>query len=834
MKFVKAFLSLVLAIGLVYILNRSWGQVPALGSFLSPFTGFWQNGEKPVTANEETVLKLDSLRDEVTIRFDDTGVPHIFAKNDFDLFYAQGYITAKDRLWQMDLQIRAASGRLSEVLGPATLELDQKSRRLGMGYGAEANLKIAMSDPRSREALLGYTAGVNAYLNQLSPKDFPVEYKLLGYKPEPWKPINTMYMLEQMTLTLAGRSNDLNMSNILKKYGKEVIDELFPDYPMLRESPIIPVGTKWDFQKLPLPEENLPVKIKDSTRSDLTWSDATRSKLNRTVHYNGKAGRLPEREPKIEGIGSNNWAISAEKSITGYPILANDPHLELTLPSIWYQVQLHSTDMNVYGVSLPGIPSVIIGFNQNVAWGVTNVDADVYDLYKIKFKDSTRAFYWHDNQWKATRKREELIYIKGRKDPVREEVIYTHHGPVTDSESADQLPDLAVKWIGHEPGNSFITFYELNKAKNYDDYRNALKNYVGPGQNFVFADNGKNIAITVNGKFPLKYKDQGKFLLDGSNPADDWRGWIPAEQNPYVKNPPRGFVSSANQSSTDPTYPYYINWMFAPPERGLRINERLTAMVKANADSLRMLQNDNFSVLARTILPKLISILETSPLSPVQKAAQVKLSGWNYQNTPESIPTTIFETWILAIQKAIWEDEFNSATVPMEYPSRDRTLYMILNQPNEKWFDNITTPKKETLPDIVISSFKTTLDTLAARHGAMSPEWQWSKVKGTEIRHLSRSLKPFNAPKLKTGGGAGIVNAITKRNGPSWRMVVELGPSPKAYGIYPGGQSGNPGSPYYLNLLEKWEKGELNELIYLSSPDQQNAHLTTKITLKKN
>jgi penicillin amidase len=814
MKFLKAIVSLAVLIGLVYALDRPWGPVPALGNFLSPFTGFWQNGEKQGDSKSEIILAVDSLQNEVTIRFDDMGVPHIFAKNDYDLFYAQGYITARDRLWQMDLQVRAASGRLSEVLGPATLELDKSSRRLGMGYGAEANLKLAMSDANSREALMGYTAGINAYINSLSPKDFPVEYKLLGYRPEPWKPINSMYMLEQMTLTLAGRSNDLQMTNALRKYGKEVVDQLFPDYPMLQESPVIPEGTQWNFKRLPVPLAIPPLD---------------------TVAYRPDATRKakPE-EPKVEGLGSNNWAIGAEKSVTGYPILANDPHLELTLPSIWYQVQLHAPGINVYGVSLPGIPSVIIGFNQNVAWGVTNVDADVYDLYKIKFKDASRDFYWHENQWKPTRIREELIYVKGLAKPVKEEVIYTHHGPVTEhSNEAKDAADLAIKWIGHEPGNGFITFYKLNRAKNYDDYREALAHYVGPAQNFVFADNSKNIAITVNGKFPLKAKNQGKFLLDGSLASDEWNGWIPADQNPHVKNPPRGFVSSANQSSTDPSYPYYINWIFAPSERAIRINERLTAMNRANVDSLRSLQNDNFSVMGRTILPKLLSILASSPLNPSQKAAQITLADWNYQNSPESIAATIFEGWMPTLRDAIWADECRSETLPIRMPSRDRTEYLILKQPDAPWFDNVNTPKKETMDDIIVGSFIATLDTLTARHGAMSPAWQWSKIKDTEIRHLSRSLKPFDAPKLTTGGGGSIVNAITKRHGPSWRMIVELGPEPKAYGIYPGGQSGNPASPFYLNLLEKWEKGELNELLYLQSPDDPNTRLTSRIKLQK-
>ena len=819
MKIFKAILSVAITAGLIYALSCPWGPAPALGPFLSPFSGFWQNGEKQEVNHEEIVLKADALHDDVIVRFDDTGVPHIFAKNDFDLFYAQGYLTAKDRLWQMDLQTRAAAGRLSEILGPATLEMDQRSRRLGMGYGAEANLKVAMSEARSKTALEGYSAGVNAYIDQLKPKDYPVEYKLLGYVPEPWKPINTMYMLEQMTLTLAGRANDLRITNVLKKYGKGVIADLFPDYPMFQESPIIPAGTTWDFQRLPIPVEN-PLKQTDSAP---------------IVSQPAAAGVImPRDENKPEGIGSNNWAISAEKSITGYPILANDPHLELTLPSIWYQVQLHTPEMNVYGVSLPGIPSVIIGFNKNVAWGVTNVDADVFDLYKIKFKDSTRSQYWHDNQWKVTSRREEIVYVKGQ-EPVKEQIVYMHHGPVTETdESGEHAPNLAIKWIGHEPGNSFLTFYELNKANNYDDYRAALKKYVGPAQNFVFADNGKNIALTVNGKLPLKYKDQGKFLLDGTDTSDDWQGWIPTEQNPFVKNPERGFVSSANQSSTDPTYPYYINWIFAPSERGVRINERLSAMKSANADSLRTLQNDNFNVLARNVLPRLLSVLDGSPLSPAQKAAKTNLDKWNYVNNPESIPASIFETWFPLLQSFIWDDEFSSDKIPMKQPSRDRTIYMLLNQPNEKWFDNINTSKKETMPDIVLSSFQATLDTLTKYHGEMSPKWSWSDVKNTEIRHLSRSLKSFNAPAIKVGGGSGIVNAITKRNGPSWRMVVELGPNPKAYGIYPGGQSGNPGSPYYLNMLKKWENGELNELVFLSSPDQTHPRLTSGITFKKN
>jgi penicillin G amidase len=810
MKLVKTLFNVAILLVLVYALNRPWGSVPALGAFLSPFTGIWQNGEISFWRDQDEELSLDSLRGPVTVRFDDVGVPHIFAQNNYDLFYAQGYITAKDRLWQMDLQTRAAAGRLSEILGKATVEMDRRSRRMGMGYGAEANLKMAMSDPITREALLAYTAGINNYIRELGGKRKAVEFKLLGYEPELWTPLKCMYMLEQMTLTLAGRSDDVAMTNLMKRLGKETINDLFPNYPVFNESPIIPAGTPWNFKTLPLPV------------APPLWEDT-----NQVVHH-----RLPLSEPMVEGLGSNNWAIGAEKSATGYPILANDPHLELTLPSIWYQVQLHSPIMNVYGVSLPGIPGVVIGFNKHVAWGVTNVDADVLDLYKIKFRDSTNSEYWYDNAWQKTRKREELIHVKGENEPIREMVVYTHHGPVMDPEGKSMGVPLAVKWIGHEAGNGFRTFYELNIARNYDDYRKALTFYTGPAQNFVFADNSKNIAMTVNGKFPLKWEQQGKYVLDGSKPTHDWQGWIPTEQNPTVKNPPRGFVSSANQSSVDRSYPYYINWRFAPSERAIRINERLANMQQATADSLRMLQNDNYSVLARTLLPTLLRYLNAMPLSASQKAAYQTLETWNYENDAQAIAPSIFEEWITTLGTAIWRDEFHDSTA-YRYPTRDRTLHLVLNQPDARWFDNVTTPAKETISDVVGASFRAALDSLTVHHGPMSPKWQWAEVKETEIRHLSRSLKPFNSKTIRNGGGSSIVNATTKTHGPSWRMVVELGPEPRAYGLYPGGQSGNPGNPYYQNMLDKWEKGELNELIYLKSPDEANPRLTSTLTLNK-
>ncbi len=807
MRYVKAVSVLALSIALVWALNRSWGSVPAFGPLLSPFVGFWQNAESVNNADEEVHLK--GTKAPVTVLFDELAIPHVFAQNDQDAYFAQGYLTARDRLWQMEFQTHAAAGRVAEIVGERALELDRYNRRLGMGFGAERAVKAMMADPRSRESILAYTAGINAYISQLKPAQYPLEYKLLGYAPEPWQPINCAYFLKYMSGVLALGADDLNMSNVLAKYGLAVTTNLFPDYPS-REDPIIPAGTSWDFKPLQIP--SVPANGLSATAP--------------------LAMRWPEQDPTL---GSNNWAIGPQKSATGYPILANDPHLALNLPSIWYQIQLVTPTLNVYGASMPGAPGVIIGFNKQIAWGVTNVGADVLDFYQIKFKDATRRVYWHDNCWKPVVRRVEVVKVKGRANVV-DTVLYTHHGPImyTSGEKpfAKNVPvGYAARWIAHDVANDYLTYYLLDRAKNYADYRKALTYYAAPAQNFVFADAAKDIAITPNGRFPLKWKDQGKFLLDGTNPAHDWHGWIPMEHNPHVKNPVRGFVSSANQSSTDLTYPYYINWQFAPSERGRRINQRLTTLQRATPDSLRQLQNDNLNLRAANALPVFLPYVQPKGLSSNQIKALSIIKSWRYKQDITEIGPTIFAEWSRQLMDALWKDEFESTdTLSMRYPSFDRTLQLAQDEPDARWFDNTSTPARETIADVVTQSFRSAVDSLVRRHGSVGAAWQWGPHKATKIAHLAR-LDALSALNVQIGGGNGIVNATTDRTGPSWRMVVALGPQPKAYGVYPGGQSGNPGSPYYLNMLETWRTGQLNELLYLQTAQDKHPRIRRKMLL---
>lgn len=810
MKKLKAFVCLLLPVLLAFALNTKFGDLPPLLKFLNPFTGFWQNAEKlSINATEKLVLK--GTQQNVDVVFDDRMIPHIFAQNDHDVYFAQGYITAMHRLWQMDFQTRYAAGRLSEVVGKKAIELDRYQRRMGMVYGAEKSMQGMMADPKSREMINAYTEGINTYIHSLSKAQYPLEYKLLDFSPEDWTPLKCALLLKQMSAVLAMGSTEFYMTNILRKFGPEVTANLFPDYPV-KEDPIIPAGTKWNFKPLPIPQP--PVLFTEMTT--------------------GKT-RTKELE---EGIGSNNWAVSGAKTASGYPILANDPHLNLTLPSIWYQIQLHAPGLNAYGVSLPGAPGITIGFNEHIAWGVTNVAADVLDYYQIEFKDNTHQQYKYNHAWKNTTTRLETIEIRGSKNLV-DTVVYTHQGPVVyfqhpeKLKMADNVPTgNALRWIAHERSNELMTFYKLNRGKNYDDYRKALTYYTAPAQNFVFASADNDIAITANGKFPLKWKDQGKFILDGSDPKNDWQGWIPADQNPTVKNPERNFVSSANQSSTDQSYPYYINWEFSPYERGKRINDKLKVMKNATADSIRIMQSDTYSIFAQDLLPALLSKIDPSKLNATQKEAFHITRSWNKFFAANAIGGSIFDLWSKRLFYDIWDDEFTIANIPMRYPSRDRTVALILKEENAKWFDNVNTPAKETLSDLVNEAFKYSCDSLERKYGPIGKTWAWANVKQTHVPHLA-NIPGFGSKTLLIGGAKSTINALSESNGPSWRMVVELGKTPKGHGVYPGGQSGNPGSAFYDDMISTWADGKLYDLYLMSSADDKKGKVISHLTISK-
>jgi penicillin amidase len=764
MKYIKFIISLLLTVAVFYGLDNKFGSIPPIGKFLNPYSGIWQN------ETDETIdgtVVLNGLKEEVVIHYDAELIPHLFAQNDIDLYRAQGYITAKHRLWQMEFQTHGAAGRISEIIGEVALNYDRGERRKGMVFGAEQAMIKMKEDPKTAEFVEAYAQGVNDYIDQLDPKNLPVEYKLLDYEPEEWTPKKTALLLMLMTKDLALSDYDLERTNALRIFGKERFEFLFPDY-LDSGSPVIPKETDWSFIDVPTPETPASEMILDSISKVLDKPD-------------------PDN-------GSNNWAVSGNKSYSGHPILANDPHLGLKLPSIWFVMQLSTPYHNSFGATLPGALGVISGFNNHISWGETNARRDLVDWYKIEFNKDNPSQYKHDGKWKEVSFRIEEISIKGGQTYI-DTVRYTHHGPVTydlNFKGNGSNEGYAMKWIGHIGGNNQRTFLELNKAKNYDEYVNALSYYTAPAQNFVFASSEGDIALWIQGKMPNKWKGQGKFLLDGSNPDHDWQGFIPQAFNPHVKNPERDFVSSANQRPVDENYPFYVFNDWYENDRNRVINDFFNSKEKFDIQDFKDLQNNNYNIRAADLLPLMIASVNEADLNKEERQILEELKAWNYMNDIEEVGPSIWQYWWWSLYDLIW-DEFDVKDQVLRKPAYYHTVSLLKNNGEDVFMDINETPEIETAKDLFLMSFKETVKAMTTWK-AENGDYNWKDYKSTHVDHLLQGLPAFSRFNLPIGGGSGIVNATKKNHGPSWRMIVEMSSPPQALGIYPGAQSGNPGS----------------------------------------
>jgi penicillin amidase len=795
MKLFKLLLSLAFCGALLYIGHFGLGTLPPLGKFMNPYSGFWQN-ETTESSGEQ--LALDGLSAAVTVHYDAQLIPHVFAENDLDLYRTQGYLTAKHRLWQMEFQTYAAAGRLSEIVGAAAIEYDRGQRRKGMVFGAENALDEMLKDPVLATRIEAYSAGVNQYISSLEPKDYPVEYKLLNYAPEQWQPLKSALLLMYMTDMLAGGDADLENSNFISLFGKETFELLFPEF-LADQDPVIPRERDWsDFGEVTVPE--VP-----ASKSGIAL-------VNKTLD-----------QPDPDN-GSNNWAVSAEKSLNGYPILANDPHLGLNLPSIWYVMQLATPDHNVMGATLPGALGVIIGFNEHSAWGVTNATRDVKDWYRITFTDESKTAYVYGEESKPINTVIEEIKVKGG-ETYLDTVRYTHYGPITYDESfkGNGRDNLAMKWIGHQPNSNQNTFLKLNRATNYDAYVDAISTYTAPAQNFVFASKENDIALWIQGKIANKWEQQGKFVLDGSNPEHEWQSYIPQPHNPHVKNPERQFVSSANQHPTDEAYPYYVYDANYEQYRNRTINDFFRALEKVSVEDFKALQSNNFNLKASEALPSMLALLEAESYKALGSAEGYlkTLKDWDYSNDKNSLGASVWEAWWTTFYAMTW-DEFETSEVALHWPDSYQTVWLLKNHPELDFFDRLATAEKENATAIVKASFDQAvkaLDELSATGASLD----WATYKGTYVAHLLQGLPAFSRFNLPVGGNGGIVNAMKKNHGPSWRMIVALSDETKALGAYPGGQSGNPGSKHYDDLLDRWAAGEYYELNFMKASDESSA-----------
>lgn len=787
------------------------GAVPAMGPLLNPFQGLWKH---PASFWESPATRLDlsGLKAPVQIVVDKNQIKHLFAENDEDLYFAQGFVIASERLWQMEFIARVASGRLSEIMGPRTLEYDRYFTKLGLPAAAKESATMMMNDAVTSMPLRSYAAGVNAYIRSLNDQTKPLEYKILNLKPEEWTPEKAAHLLKYMAFDLTGYNRELALSRSRSRLSKDDFDSLFPLKPDGIE-PIVPKGTKFNF------EERTVTRPKDEFLPDLAAIDKP-------------AQDVPKPDPSN---GSNNWAVTGKKSATGKPILSNDVHLGYNLPALWYELQLHSPTQNVYGATLPGSPGVIIGFNPKVAWAVTNASSDVMDWYQLRFRDDHRSEYLFEGSWRPVVSREMKITVRGAPD-VPLLLRQTHLGPIVFEQDETPLNaayprGLAMRWAALDASNELRSFLLLNRAKSTSACREAIETFQTPAQNFLCADQSNDVGLWHMGRFPVRWPGQGRLLSDGSSVAYEWRSYLPRSEVPSIRNPARGFLSSANQAPVDELYPHYLGSRYPSPFRALRINEVLREKKLFSAEDLVSLQGDTLSTFAREALSLLLKAIHPETLSAREKEAVEELQAWDFRYDSKSGAAALFEEWIEDFETRLWRPHFPDRST-FEYPSLTCMIELMKDEPDSKWFNDPETPASEKFPDVALTSFRTAFANAEKKFGTFAKgKWKWTDEQMTVFDHVSKipglGDRPFAAP-----GVAESVFANKGRQGPVWKMVVSLGSKPRAWTVYPGGQSGDPVSRHYNDFLSDWAKNQLKEVVYLDSADDVHPAKLKTVTMK--
>ncbi|MFQ5837746.1 MAG: penicillin acylase family protein [Thermoplasmata archaeon] len=785
------------------------GPLPPIGDLLEPLGGIWTVGEDAVPVYQQT-LNLPGSTGPVRVFRDQYWVPHVFADNDTDLYIAVGYLHASDRLFQLDMQRRAATGSLSEVLGPSTLETDKFLRSIGLKYASERTLED--TDNETLGALQAYALGVNAYIGEVTPNRLPLEFKLLNYRPKQWEPLDSIAFVKLMGWSLSGGFTDLELKLFEDAFGPEAAEELFP-VEMPLQLPIIPPGP---------PQPTSEVYEASASPPDLSRT-AVKDLLARYSAVKPILG-------PFQLLGSNNWVVGSEKSATKAPMLANDPHLSLTMPSIWYQVRLSSPSYNVYGVSLLGLPLAVLGFNDRIAWGMTNVGADVVDFFVEEVNPENEMQYLYRGQWENFTVREEVIQVRGGGSVTLQMKISVHGPIVTRLEQT-----VAMQWTGHMPTSEFRALLRLNKASDWEEFRAALKDFHVPAQNIVYADVEGNIGIIVNGLYPIRGKGLGRVPVDGSSGEYDWVGFVPFEEVPSSFNPKQGFLVSANQKPTRPGYSYYLGWEWADRYRAERINDFLKESDSLTLDDMRTLQNDHFSVAAREFVPFLIEAFDSlgdrgASLHPDVPPAIDLLKAWDYMMEASEVAPSLYWMWLYNYREATFRDNWDDAGLAQVGPPSVTILEKMTKfEPSSSWFDVVTTGQVETRDDIIRTAFASALDYLEEEMGAQVEDWVWGDLHRLQVRHLTE-LDILGSGILPRDGGSFTVDVahgsfsdgrLLVTSGPSWRMIVDLRQPVVGDGTYPGGQSGNPLSPHYSDLLDLWLEG-----------DYQSLELTSEVALK--
>jgi penicillin amidase len=774
--------------------------------------------------NTDGPLTVQGLKEEVHIYRDEYGIPHIYANNQDDLFFAQGYVHAQDRFWQMEFWRHIGQGRLSEIAGEATLEQDKFIRTIGFNRMAETTVEYYQHEqPQYMTILDAYSAGVNAYINE-NPDDLSLHFDILGlvkepWEIEPWTPVNTVSWGVAMAWDLGGNmSAEIDRASLIQDLGEATVEQVVPSYPYDSRPVIAPT------------EEQTNDLNGEQEDSDQTKSEAA---INWQIVNLDIVGQIPESGFVVGTgpmVGSNNWVVGGEHTETGLPLLANDTHLGMKMPSIWYEVGLHAPQWDVTGFSFAGVPGVVIGHNDKIAWGVTNVGPDVQDLFIEKINPNDANQYEFEGEWRDMEIIEELIKVNGGEELVLD-VRTTHHGPII-SDIRDDVNDvLALKWTQQEPSRILQSVVLLDQAQNYEDFREALRYWDVPSQNIVYADVEGNIAYQTPGLIPIRKNGTGEVPVPGWTGEYEWDGWIPYEELPALYNPEQGYIVTANHAVVDEEYPYFIARDWATGDRGQRITDLIeretTNGGKLSIKDFARIQFDSKSLPAESYVPLLEGL---SSDDPNVQAALERLRGWDLRETQDSVPASLFEIFYMHLIRNVLADDIGQENLDkIGYSVKTIFMHDLANQLNASWWDNKNTAEKETPQDILLQSLADAIAWLEEDQGGSMNDWTWGKIHTITFADEvlgSSGIAPieaiFNRGPFPLDSGRDLVNAQSWQDDDpaavhhqaSQRMLVDMSDLDNSRSVIPTGNSGHPYNEHYDDQMPLYLTGQYHPMLF--------------------
>ena len=733
-------------------------------------------------------IKVTGLAGRVEVLRDSHGVPHLRASSQEDVLFAQAYVTAQDRLWQMDLSRRFAQGELSEILGESTLKLDIESRTLGFPQACER--AFGELGAESQRMLSAYARGVNAFISTHQ-NQLPIEFLLLRYRPRPWREADSFSIALNMARWLSHSwPDDLMRERIRGKVGPELYAEIFPDRSPLDRPVAEPVPASRPTSKHPP-----TALLRDAGSLD--------SLLKTAVSAWGNS---------LAGLGSNNWVLSGAHTKSGKPLLANDPHLGHRVPSVWYMIHMKAPGLNVSGVTFPGLPAVILGHNESIAWGATNTAPDVQDLFVENFNFRDPNKYLHNGKWIDADVRDEIIKIRDKAD-FHLQVKVTCHGPVI-SHEGDR--DLALRWTALEPRALHFPFWKIDHAQTWQEFTTALRDFAGPMQNFVYADVDGNIGYYAAGHVPSRKQGDGTVPVPGSTDDYDWAGYIPFEDLPHSYNPASGIIATANGRVVPDGYPYFLTSQWEAPYRTARIYQLLESGNSFSVPDMLRIQADIHSLQDEWLAQQLVAAARDHPPQgeDVQYALSL-LTNWDGEAKADSAATLVCEVTRHALLERILKPKLGDDLSGYGWPMSSTFLENVLKNSWTRWLP----PGDADFHATLVKSLEEGVGRIPGLVGSRDrSSWRWGDTIPLTFHHPLGSVRflgrLLNVGPFPQAGMQTTIKQTTPSIGPSMRMVVDFSNFENSVQNITLGESGQVFSPYYRDQFETWYQGQSLPMLF--------------------